>query len=130
MQDTFWTPQVVAAFAGLGGVAMGSLVSWGVQTQLLGRRIEADKTLAQRKFDFDREIAERKFKYDRELHDHKRRMELAEQGLIAFYEARDVFIRVRSRGIFGGEGSSRTSAPGETATQRKSATRISFQSSG
>jgi hypothetical protein len=119
MPDTFWTPQVVAAFARLGGVAMGSLISWGVQTQLLGRRIEADETLAQRRFDFDREIAERKFKYDRELHDHKRRMELAEQGLTAFYEARDVFIWVRSRGIFGGEGSSRTPAPGETATQEE-----------
>jgi hypothetical protein len=51
---------------------MGSLISWGVQTQLLGRRIEADEALAQRNFDFDKEIAERKFRYDRELHDHKR----------------------------------------------------------
>jgi hypothetical protein len=57
----------------------------------LGRRIEADETLAQRKFDFDKEIAERRFKYDRELHDHKRKTELAEQGLTAFAEASRVF---------------------------------------
>ncbi len=130
MPDTFWTPQVVAAFAGFGGVVMGSLISWGVQTQLLGRRIEADETLAQRKFEsdkelaerkftFDKEIAERKFKYDRELHDHKCKTELAEQALTAFYEARDAFIWVRSRGIFGAEGSTRTPAPGETATQQE-----------
>ena len=84
-----------------------------------GRRIEADERLAQRKFDFDKEIAERKFKYDRELHDHKRKTELAEHGLTAFYEAGRVFVSVRSRGIFGAEGSSRTPAPGETATQQE-----------
>ena len=39
--------------------------------------------------------------------------------MIAFYEARDVFFWVRSRGIFGAEGSSRTPAPGETSTQQE-----------
>lgn len=98
---------------------MGSLISWGVQTQLLGRRIDADETLAQRKFEFDKEIAERKFKYDRELHDHKRKTELAEQGLTGFYEAARVFAWVRSRGILGNEGSSRAPEAGETKTQQE-----------
>ena len=49
----------------------------------------------------------------------KRRADLAEQALIAFYEARDVFLWVRSRGIFGAEGSSRTPVPGETPTQQE-----------
>jgi hypothetical protein len=119
MSNTSWTPQVVAALAGLGGVVMGSLISWGVQAQLLGRRIEADEALAQRKFDFDKEIAERKFKYDRTLHDHKRKTELAEQGLTAFYEASRVLDSVRSRGILGSEGSSRTPEASETKTQQE-----------
>lgn len=49
----------------------------------------------------------------------KRKAELAEQALTAFYEARDVFVWVRSRGMFGGEGSSRTPAAGESATQQE-----------
>jgi hypothetical protein len=49
----------------------------------------------------------------------KRKAELAEQALIAFYEARDVFVSVRSRGIFGGEGNSRTPAAGESETQQQ-----------
>src|SRR5271166_785048 len=119
MSDTSWTPQIVAALAGLGGVVIGSLISWGVQTRLLGWRIEADETLAQRKFDFDKEIAERRFKYDRELHDHKRKTELAEQGLTAFYEVSRVFVWIRSPASFGGEGTSRPPAPGESATQQE-----------
>ncbi|MBE0619148.1 MAG: hypothetical protein IH605_01005 [Burkholderiales bacterium] len=43
----------------------------------------------------------------------KRKAELAEQVLISFYEARDVFKWVRSRGILGGEGQSRKSAEDE-----------------
>ena len=39
--------------------------------------------------------------------------------MTAFYEARDVFNWVRSRGIFGAEGNSRTPAPGETETQQE-----------
>jgi len=49
----------------------------------------------------------------------KRKTELAEQALIAFYEARDVFVWVRSRGIFGGEGESRTPDDGEGKTQQR-----------
>ncbi len=119
MTDPTSTSQLVPALAGVGGVLVGSLISWGVQARLLGRRIKADETLAQRKFDFDKEIAERRFKYDRELHDHKRRTELAEQALTAFYEARDVFVWVRSVGMFRGEGSSRTPAAGESPTQQE-----------
>ncbi len=67
MANSFLTPQVVAAFAGLGGVLLGSLISWGVQGHLLGRRIQADESLAERKFKFDKELAERKFEFDKEL---------------------------------------------------------------
>ena len=48
----------------------------------------------------------------------KRKAELAEQALMAFYEARDVFVWVRSPGMFGGEGSTRQSISGETERQR------------
>lgn len=49
----------------------------------------------------------------------KRKAELAEQALAAFYEARDVFIWVRSPGMFGREGESRTAAAEETDQQRR-----------
>jgi hypothetical protein len=49
----------------------------------------------------------------------KRKAELAEQALVAVYEARDVFVLVRSRGIFGGEGDSRTPIDGESKTQQE-----------
>ncbi|MGA8169400.1 MAG: hypothetical protein WB816_00965 [Methylocystis sp.] len=81
MSDEVWTPQTVSALTGLGGVAVGALITW----LGLGKRIAADQLLAQQKFDFDNVLAERKFNYDRDLHDHKRRVELAEQALIAFY---------------------------------------------
>lgn len=48
----------------------------------------------------------------------KRRHELAEQALISFYEVRDIFTWVRSRGIFGGEGQTRTATGSETAEQK------------
>lgn len=130
MPDPNSVPQWVPALTGFVGVIVGSLIAWGVQARLLGRRIKADealaerkfdydKKLAERKFDFDNAIAERKFKYDRELHDHKRKTELAEQGFIAFHEARDAFVWVRSPASFAGEGTSRKPAPGETATQQE-----------
>lgn len=49
----------------------------------------------------------------------KRKAELAEQALVAVYEARDVFVLVRSRGIFGGEGDSRAPIDGESKTQQE-----------
>jgi hypothetical protein len=49
----------------------------------------------------------------------KRKAELAEQALTAAYEVRDVFVWVRSRGIFGGEGSSRKPAENESKTQQE-----------
>lgn len=49
----------------------------------------------------------------------KRRAELAEQTLIAFYEARDVFFGVRIRGLRDGEGESRPKGDGENASQQK-----------
>jgi len=49
----------------------------------------------------------------------KRKAELAEQALMAFYEARDALAWVRAPVGFGGEGESRTPSDGETKTQQK-----------
>jgi hypothetical protein len=49
----------------------------------------------------------------------KRKTELAEQALVGVYEARDVFVWTRSRGILGGEGGSRAPAVGESKTQQE-----------
>ncbi|MGI8567668.1 MAG: hypothetical protein ACR2KT_00530 [Methylocella sp.] len=75
--------------------------------RLAERKFAFDKELAERKFEFDKELAERRFKYDRGLHDHKRRVELAEQVLTAFYHVKDVFVNARSPFSFGNEGEER-----------------------
>jgi hypothetical protein len=49
----------------------------------------------------------------------KRKTELAEQALVAFYEARDVLGWARSRGFFGEEGSTRTPSAGESDKQQE-----------
>jgi hypothetical protein len=49
----------------------------------------------------------------------KRKAELAEQALTAFYEARDVFVWVRTPAGFNGEGGSRRPADGESETQQE-----------
>ncbi len=61
MGDALGTGQIITALTGVGGVLVGSLISWGVQTSLLGRRIAADKVLATDKFEFDKKLAEKRF---------------------------------------------------------------------
>src|SRR5438309_2262342 len=111
-------PEFLAPTAGLVGVLIGSGISAWATRSTHRERLAADQKLAERKFELDKDLAERKFRYDRNLHDHKRRVELAEQALVAVYEARDVFVSVRSRGIFRGEGDSRRTADGESKTQQ------------
>ena len=48
----------------------------------------------------------------------KRRMELAEEALTLFYQARDVIAEIRSPFGFGGEGETRKPAPGERAADK------------
>jgi hypothetical protein len=69
--DALGTGQIITALTGVGGVLVGSLISWGVQASLLGRRIAADKILATDKFEFDKKLAEKRFRYDRELAERK-----------------------------------------------------------
>ena len=49
----------------------------------------------------------------------KRKAELAEEVLTGFYQARDVFVWARSRGLFGSEGESRNATAGESEAVRK-----------
>lgn len=118
-----WTSLIGPAVVAAGVSAIISIISMIVSTRLArhlhSEKLEFDQQLAERKFEFDKDLAERKFRYDRDLHDHKRKTELAEQALIAFYEASDVFVLVRSRGIFGGEGDSRTPNEGENKRQQE-----------
>jgi hypothetical protein len=86
--------------------------------ELAERRNAAEIDLAQRRFDHDRELAdkkaasdevlaERRFQYELDLSTAKRRMEIAEQALTDFYEAREIITEARSPGGFVGEGRSR-----------------------
>jgi hypothetical protein len=49
----------------------------------------------------------------------KRKIELAEQVLTSFYEAREAFVWIRSPGAFGGEGETRQHQDGEEAEVRR-----------
>lgn len=113
MPDTFWKPEIVAAFAGFGGVVVGSLISWAVQHHLLAQRIGADEVLAERQFTFDKELAERKFQFDRNLIDWKRRTELAEQTLADFYKVKELFRSARQPFAFAGQGRTRPRVEGD-----------------
>ena len=97
---------------------VGALITWGVQTRLLGQRIAADKGLAESKFEFDKELAEKRFSYDRELAErkfaqeseqlvYKRQFELGEGVLADAYRFRDLVRDARNPGSFGGEGITR-----------------------
>jgi hypothetical protein len=112
-------PAVVAAvIAGI--ISVISLVMNRATTLAThSQRLAFDREQAERRVNAEIALAERKFALDRALDHHKRRADLAERTLIAFYEARDVFTLVRSRGIFGGEGSSRQSSESEGEDQKK-----------
>jgi hypothetical protein len=142
MADSILTPQVVAAVAGFGGVVVGSLISWGVQGRLLGRRIKADETLAERRFEYDKKLAERKFEFDKllsahkleadtalaekkfqldtALADRKRRQDLAEEVLSSFYQMVDTIRAIRSPAGYVDEGKDRPKVPGESPDVAKS----------
>lgn len=121
MADDFWTPQMVSGLTGLGGVLVGTLITW----LGLDKRIAADERLAQRRFDFDKDIAQRKFLFDKELSQlkfdldrsqlvHKRRFELAESLLADAFRFRDLMRYVRNGFLFGNEGETRNGSAGET----------------
>jgi hypothetical protein len=121
---------------GFGGVVVGSLITWGVQASLLGRRIKADETLAERKFEYDKKLAERKFEFDKMLSTHKleadatlaekkvqldaaladrkRRQDFAEQILSGFYQMRDVARAIRAPLVQQGESKTRPQAEHES----------------
>jgi hypothetical protein len=116
--------------AGLLGVLVGTAISSSTTRRthkeriaadqaLAERKIAADIDLAERKFKFDSDLAERKFHYDRAFNDHKRRVDLAEQAIAAFYEARDVLDFSRSRFLGAGEGKSRPKVEGESEKVRE-----------
>lgn len=116
MGDTL-AATIITALAGLGGVVVGSLISWSVQARLLGQRIVADKELAEQKRSDELQLAERKFDYERDLHAHKRRAELAEQVLVDFYRFADLIREICSPGGFTGESDERPRVENETLAE-------------
>jgi len=119
MGDASATGQIITALAGFVGVVVGSLISWGVQASLLGRRIEADKGLAKGKFEFDKELAERKFSQEKAQLIHRRRFELADALLADAYRFRDLMRYVRSSVSFEGEGETRKSIEAEPESTKR-----------
>ena len=130
MVDATRTGQLIAALAGFGGVVIGSLISWGVQAQLLGRRIAADQAIATSRFDFDKQLAsrkaqadidlaEQKVNLDRKLQDHNRRVEFAETILADFFHVVDIIQDARSSGAPPERGLERPRTKEETDEQAR-----------
>lgn len=86
---------------------------------LAERKFEFDKSLAEHKVNLDTRLAERKFTLDQALAAWRRRYEVAEQVLTAAYEARDALVWARGRGVFAGEGKTRTADQPEDAKLRE-----------
>jgi hypothetical protein len=112
-------PAVVAAVISSVVSGIGIWLSSRTAQAVHRERLSFDREQSERRTNAEIALAETKFALDRQLNDHKRHAELAERTLIAFYEARDVFAFVRSRGIRSGEGTSRTPASPETEAQKK-----------
>ena len=117
--DTFtWTsligPAVVAA-------GISALVAWlttsrrfAVDRELAERKIASDIGLAKQKAESDTALAERKFAFDKALVVWRRRYDLAEQVLVAAYEADDALRWARAPVTFVGEAATREPVEGES----------------
>jgi hypothetical protein len=111
-------PSVMAALVG-GGVAAAVSLIVALINQLSLRamhkqKLSFDQGQAERRITAEIALAEKKFNYDRELNDHKWRVELAEEVLSDFHEARDIILAARMPGSSGNEGDSRQKSPIET----------------
>jgi hypothetical protein len=84
---------MITALAGFGGVVAGSLISWGVQASLLGRRIAADKELGRERFDYEKQLAEKKFNWDHELTERKFAQEREQLVYRRHFELAEVYLR-------------------------------------
>ena len=94
MTSEFWTPQAMIALTGVGGVVIGGLITWGVQTQLAKRKFAFDKDLAERQFAHNKELADKKLISDKDLADRnfaqekaQRRPHLLRQGKVSQSDA-------------------------------------------
>lgn len=119
-----WTtligPAVVAAVISSIVTVIGFFITTRAAKAMHREKLDFDRELAERKFEFEKKLAERRFKYDRALHDHKRRVELAEEVLADFYEAREIIFEARSPGsIRADEGDTRPKMDGETPEETK-----------
>ena len=84
--EPVWTPQVVAAVAGFVGVVVGSLITWGMQARLLGRRIQADEDLAKERAKVDERIKRL------EIQINARRAQIEQRTLFQAEKAANLFL--------------------------------------
>jgi hypothetical protein len=100
-------PAIVAALISGLVTGLGIWISARTSRKIHAERLAYDREQTERKVSADIDLADKKLTLDQALAAWKRRSELAEQALVNFYEARRAFVRVRSVGIFEGEGESR-----------------------
>jgi hypothetical protein len=104
-------PAIVAALVSALVAGLGIWISARTSRKLHAERLAYDREQTEHKVSADIALADKKLMPDQALAAWKRQSELAEQALVNFYEVRRAFGRVRSIGIFEGEGESRP--PGE-----------------
>jgi hypothetical protein len=113
-------PAIVAALISGLVAGLGIWISARTSRRIHAERLAYDREQTERKVSADIALADKKLNLDQALAAWKRRSELAEQALVNFYEVRRAFVRVRSIGIFEGEGNSRPAAEREEeALQRQ-----------
>ncbi len=78
------------------------------------RRTNNEIQLAERRVIADISLAERKFLHEKEIAQWKRKIELAEEVLVDFYECREIIKSCRNPGGFSEEGQTRPRADWET----------------
>jgi hypothetical protein len=117
--STFLSPQVIAPTAGLVGVLVGAGISSWTAKSTHKERLAADREQAERRIAAELALAEKKVSLDRALAGWKRRVELAEEALSEFYQAREIIMLARHPASFEGEGRTRTRAGHETEEDSK-----------
>lgn len=112
-------PAAVAALISGFIAIIGFVITTRNAQRLHREKLAFDRDLVERKVNADIALAEKKLALDQGLLSWRRRNELAEQTLIAFYEARDALHFARISAFFQGEGKSRHVVAGESDTVRE-----------
>src|SRR4051794_16319866 len=107
-------PAVVATFISAPVAIIGVLISTRASRAIHTEKLAFDREQVERKVRVDIYLTEKKFTLDREIIKWKRKVELAEETMASFYEAKEAIEYAREPFTLGDEGGSRAKADWET----------------